>query len=101
MDNKLTLRKAQYLRSTVCLAEREPRRVLHYAILMQRSVANKAAAHVSSSKITQGTTIAKHTFGSRALYLQEYVSRSTDLHASVHRPRTVRGAGLHAQGLGG
>lgn len=26
----------------------------------------------------------EHTFGSRALYLQEHVRRSTDLHASVH-----------------
>lgn len=60
-----------------------------------------AAVHVGSSKITQGTTRIKHTLDSRAQYLQEYISFSTGLHASVHWPRTVRGAGLHAQGLGG
>lgn len=63
-------------------------------------VANKATAHVSSSKITQGTTRTKHAFGSRAFYLQECISRSTDLHASVHQPRTVGSAGQHTQRLG-
>lgn len=85
----------------LCLAEQELRPVLHYTIQMQCSVANKAAVDMGSSKITEGTTRTEHTFGSRALYLQEYISRSTDLHTSVHRPRTVGGAGLHAQGLGG
>lgn len=66
---------------------------------MQRSVANKASAHMSSSKITQGTTRSKHVFGSGALYLQEYVSRNTDLHVSVHWLRIIGGTGLHAQGF--
>lgn len=86
---------------SLCLAEQEPRPLLHYTIQTQCSVAYKAAAHVGSSKITQGTTRAEDTFGSRALYLQEYVSHSTDLHASAHWPKIVGGAGLHAQGLGG
>jgi len=83
----------------LCLAEQELCLVLHYTIHMQYSVASKAAVHMGSSKITQSTTRTKHTFGTRALHLQEYISRSTDLHASVHWPRIVRAVGLHAQGL--
>lgn len=73
--------------------------MLQYTTEMQCSVANKASAHMSSSKITQGTTRSKHVFGSRALYLQEYISHSTDLHTSVHRPRIIEGTGLYAQGF--
>lgn len=67
---------------------------------MQCSAGHKGAAHVNSSKITEGTTGAEHTFGSRAFYLQEYVSWSTDLHASVCRTSSLRAPGLQAQGTG-
>lgn len=55
---------------------------------------------MSSTKIIQGTTRSKHMFSSRAFYLQECISCSTDLYASVHQTRTIRSAGLHTLGLG-
>lgn len=85
----------------LCSAEQELCLALHHTVQRQCSDTSKAAAHVGSSRITQGTTRTKHMFGSRALYLQEYVSHSTDLHASVPQPRIDGGAGLHAWGLGG